>query len=109
MASDPNVVISILTQSSIFLIIIFPISYLFFYINRTRKFPVNWPVISMLGGIVANCDRLHDYITTVLQESSGTTAFKGPWLTGMNLMLTCDPADANHIFGTNFANYPKGD
>lgn len=35
--------------------------------------------------------------------------FKGPWFSSMDMLWTCDPANINHIFNTNFTNYPKGE
>ena len=33
---------------------------------------------------------------------------KGPWFSGMKFLLTCDPANSNHMFNTHFKDYPKG-
>lgn len=37
-----------------------------------------------------------------------TFAFKGPWFSGMDMLVTADPRNIHHMLSSNFANYPKG-
>ncbi|OAY85515.1 Alkane hydroxylase MAH1 [Ananas comosus] len=76
--------------------------------RRLRHVPFNWPVVGMLPSLAAEFHRLHDFFADALRESGCTLAFTGPWLSRMAFLLTCDPANAHHIFDSNFANYPKG-
>ena len=99
-----EILLSILTA----FFFIFFIHLLLRVFGRTQAAPVNWPVIGMLPGLMANRHRFLDYCTSILRESGGTVEFKGPWFAGMNFIVTCDPANANHIFNTHFAGYPKG-
>jgi len=42
-------------------------------------------------------------------ERPCTFVFKGPWFSGMDYVLTRDPANSNHIFNTHFNYYPNGE
>ncbi|XP_019175948.1 PREDICTED: alkane hydroxylase MAH1-like [Ipomoea nil] len=78
--------------------------------RNSRSFaPTNWPVLGMLPGIVQNAHRFLDYATELLRHNGGTIEIKGPWFANSTFMLlTCDPANINHILCKNFNNYPKG-
>ncbi|MQM10622.1 hypothetical protein Taro_043516 [Colocasia esculenta] len=77
--------------------------------GRGAAAPTNWPFLGMLPGFLWHHQDFHDWATKVLRESGCTFLFKGPWFTGMEILGTADPANVNHIFNTNFANYPKGE
>ncbi|KAI7992620.1 Alkane hydroxylase MAH1 [Camellia lanceoleosa] len=62
----------------------------------------------MLLGLLQNTHRLHKFVTEVVKESRGTFMFKGPWFANMDMLLTSDTANIQHIFSKNFSNYPKG-
>lgn len=79
-----------------------------YFTTRSTRLPTNWPVIGMLPGLLSNLHRIHDFATEVLADSGCTFLIKGPWLSGMDLLVTADPANINHVFNTNFPNYPKG-
>ncbi|KAJ6821523.1 alkane hydroxylase MAH1-like [Iris pallida] len=81
---------------------------IFFLVNRNRVVPLRWPVIGMLPSLLINLHRLHDFMTSLLKESGGTFMFEGPWFMGMDMMITCDPTNAKHMFTTHFSNYIKG-
>ncbi|ONK70830.1 uncharacterized protein A4U43_C04F1970 [Asparagus officinalis] len=83
----------------------------FFYYKTTKKsqLPTNWPVVGMLPAIIANIGHLHEWVTEALKEAGCTFKFHGPWFLNMDFLVTCDPANVNHIFNVNFSNYPKGD
>lgn len=76
--------------------------------RKTRGELTNWPVVGMLPGLAVNLHRLHDLATEILVHSGCTYLFIGPWFSGMKLLITCDPANVNHVFNANFHNYPKG-
>ncbi|MQL89858.1 hypothetical protein Taro_022442 [Colocasia esculenta] len=84
--------------------------FLFLRLGRHRSsLPRNWPLLGMFPGLLCQLHRFHDWITDLLAESGCTFLFKGPWLSGMNMLVTADPANVNHIFNASFANYPKGE
>ncbi|XP_058084329.1 noroxomaritidine synthase 2-like [Magnolia sinica] len=71
---------------------------------------VNWPIVGMLPYLLLNVNQLHDWYTEVLRSCGCTILFKGPWFARMDMLITCDPDNVNHILNTtNFSNYPKGD
>ncbi|KAM7499118.1 hypothetical protein LguiA_023532 [Lonicera macranthoides] len=70
--------------------------------------PTNWPLAGMTPGLLQNAHRIHEILTDVLNETGGTFVFKGPWFANMDMVLTADPANINHILSKNFSNYPKG-
>ncbi|PWA43820.1 cytochrome P450 [Artemisia annua] len=65
--------------------------------------------LGMTVALLVNSHRLHDYATELLIHSGGTIKIKGPWFANMDLLLTTDPLDVNHVLSKNFKNYPKGD
>ncbi|EOA26948.1 hypothetical protein CARUB_v10023041mg [Capsella rubella] len=73
-----------------------------------RILPRNWPVLGMLPGVLIMLHRINDYVAEVLEVSSLTFVFKGPWFSGMNMLITADPANIQHVFSSNFSNYDKG-
>ncbi|KFK43173.1 hypothetical protein AALP_AA1G089200 [Arabis alpina] len=62
----------------------------------------------MLPGVLVMLHRIHDYVAEGLEVSDLTFAFKGPWFSGMNTLVTADPANIHHAFNTNFSIYDKG-
>ncbi|KAF7005493.1 hypothetical protein CFC21_020610 [Triticum aestivum] len=70
--------------------------------------PTNWPILHMFPSFMANLHNLYDYFTLVLARSGHNFRAHGPPGTGMRFFITCDPANARHIFTTNHANFPKG-
>lgn len=83
--------------------------YCYHRIKRRPGIPVNWPCVGMLPGLLARLHGLHEFCTAALRASGCTFLFHGPWYSGMDILLTCDPANVRHVFNANFANYPKGD
>ncbi|KAJ4802242.1 hypothetical protein LUZ62_014808 [Rhynchospora pubera] len=71
----------------------------------------NWPLVGMLPSLLSNAyrNKIHEWSTKLLQLSNGNFFFRGPWLSGMTLFITADPANVHHIYTQNFQNYPKGE
>ncbi|KAJ4813742.1 hypothetical protein LUZ62_026308 [Rhynchospora pubera] len=95
------------------LILYIPCLLLFFYylynIYLVFRLSPNWPLVGMLPSLLANSDRVHDWLAEILQLENGNFYLRGPWFPGMKLFVTADPADVHHILTQNFQNYPKGD
>ncbi|KFK32856.1 hypothetical protein AALP_AA6G295800 [Arabis alpina] len=70
--------------------------------------PRNWPILGMLPGVLVVFHRINDYVAEALEVSNMTFAFKGPWFSGMNMLVTADPANIQHVFSSNFSSYDKG-
>ncbi|KAL5701229.1 hypothetical protein ACHQM5_026590 [Ranunculus cassubicifolius] len=51
---------------------------------------------------------IHDMITDILQNNSGTFTFKGPWFCNFDNVLTSDPCNFEYTLKTNFTNFQKG-
>ncbi|KAJ4898690.1 hypothetical protein Rs2_12641 [Raphanus sativus] len=73
-----------------------------------KSYPWNWPVLGMLPGLLVRLHRIYDYSVDVLGNSNLTFQFKGPWFTGMDILVTVDPANINYILSSKFSNYIKG-
>ncbi|WOL07094.1 hypothetical protein Cni_G15830 [Canna indica] len=71
--------------------------------------PVNWPLAGMLPGLLRHLSCLYDWTARLLGRAGCTNWFYGPWFLDMNYLITCDPANVQHVFSFNFFNYPKGD
>ncbi|XP_010473744.1 PREDICTED: alkane hydroxylase MAH1-like [Camelina sativa] len=86
--------------------------FIFFHFLIHKKphqiLPRNWPVLGMLPGVLAMLHRINDYVAEILELSNLTFVFKGPWFSGMNMLITADPANIQHVFSSNFTNYDKG-
>ncbi|KAK7411195.1 hypothetical protein VNO78_02627 [Psophocarpus tetragonolobus] len=79
------------------------------YWRLNKHTPITkWPVLGMLPGLMLNIPTLYDYITTILKQQGGTFMFEGPWLSNMNMLVTSDPMNVQHITSTKFENYGKG-
>nr|QWK52344.1 cytochrome P450 96A2-3 [Isatis tinctoria] len=70
--------------------------------------PRNWPVIGMLPHLILVLHRVYNFTVELLENTDLTFQFKGPWLAGMDMLLTADPANIHHILSSNFSNYIKG-
>ncbi|CAI0457840.1 unnamed protein product [Linum tenue] len=63
----------------------------------------------MLPSLICHASDFHDrYLTATLRRHGGTVELKGPWFSGMDSIVTSDPANVRHIQSGNFGNYPKG-
>jgi len=72
--------------------------------QRHCKGPKTWPVVGVLIEVVANWNRIHDWMTEYLYRAHTIQSHAGFGFTGL---VTVDPANVEHIMKTNFANYPK--
>ncbi|CAH8360948.1 unnamed protein product [Eruca vesicaria subsp. sativa] len=83
---------------------------LYFLIKKpnTSFITTNWPLIGMLPGLLMVLHRIYDFTVELLENSNLTFQFKGPWLTGMDMLVTVDPANIHYMSSSNFLNYNKG-
>ncbi|CAH8344894.1 unnamed protein product [Eruca vesicaria subsp. sativa] len=72
------------------------------------RFLKNWPVLGMLPGFLMVLHRIYDFSVEVLESTNLTFPFKGPWFTGMDILVTVDPANIHYMLSSNFSNYTKG-
>ncbi|KAJ0967507.1 hypothetical protein J5N97_024424 [Dioscorea zingiberensis] len=98
--STPELILSLL---SILLL------YLYRRYHNRHELLVNYPLIGMLPTLLSNVHRIHDWGTDLIRASGWSFMFKGPWFSSMDFLATCDPANINHIYNTNFINFPKGE
>ncbi|CAI0476162.1 unnamed protein product [Linum tenue] len=75
--------------------------------------PRVWPLLGSLPGLIANSDRMHDWIADNLAAAGGTyqTCIAAiPFLARKQglVTVTCDPRNVEHILKSRFDNYPKG-
>ncbi|XP_072985431.1 noroxomaritidine synthase 2-like [Typha latifolia] len=92
-----------------FLYVLFYCCYYYYKANGKSSILTNWPVVGMLPALLANVHHCHEWCTAVLSKAGCNLEFHGPIYCGMELLVTCDPANVRHIFAGAFANYPKGD
>ncbi|KAJ0967501.1 hypothetical protein J5N97_024418 [Dioscorea zingiberensis] len=98
--STPELILSLLS---------FLLLYLYRRYHNRHQLLVNYPLVGMLPTLLSNVHRIHDWGTDVVRASGCSFMFKGPWFSSMDILVTSDPANINHIFNTNFINYPKGE
>ncbi|KAL3728835.1 hypothetical protein ACJRO7_033422 [Eucalyptus globulus] len=70
--------------------------------------PKNWPLVGMLPALFLNLGHAYDWGTSVLEQSRCNFFFRSPWFSGMDVLVTADPANVHYIMSTNFENFPKG-
>nr|QWK52416.1 cytochrome P450 96A58 [Isatis tinctoria] len=94
----------------IFVAFIFFLVFYCFLLHRKTQKPLltNWPVLGMLPGLIHQLPRIYNWTAEVLEATGMTFCFKGPWLSGTNILFTVDPVNIQYILCSNFANYPKG-
>jgi cytochrome P450 len=68
---------------------------------------MKWPIFGFFPSLVSNLHRFHDFIALDILASSQYT-FQA-CIASMSFFMTCDPANVQHIFTSNHANYPKGE
>ncbi|CAM0953453.1 unnamed protein product [Alopecurus aequalis] len=80
---------------------------LYYYFRSKNKsvLLIDWPILHMLPGFIANLRNMHDYAAACLAESGHNFRLRLPQ---GHIFLTCDPANIRHIFTTNHVNFPKG-
>lgn len=85
--------------------------FLFFRcLNRSRrKLLVDWPLVGHLPYLLLHAHDFHDWCTDLLRASGCTFVFAPPAGALYDVVLTCDPANVNHVFNANFLNYTKGE
>ncbi|KAL0658124.1 hypothetical protein Bca4012_078709 [Brassica carinata] len=62
----------------------------------------------MLPGLLMVLHRIYDFTVELLENSNLTFQFKGPLLSGMDMLVTVDPANIHYMLSSNFLNYNKG-
>ncbi|CAN6484728.1 unnamed protein product [Victoria cruziana] len=79
------------------------------HIIKERNQPIrSWPFLGMLPSAVANVHRLYDWAIDVFTSHGSTISFRGPVLSNMNVVATCDPRNIEHMLKSSFDNFPKG-
>ncbi|KAL0726305.1 hypothetical protein Bca4012_022398 [Brassica carinata] len=96
-----------LLEASIAILCFLIINHLHFKKPHDR-FLKDWPVLGMLPGFLVVLHRIYDFSVEVLEKTNLTFPFKGPWFTGMDVLVTVDPANIHYILSSNFSNYTKG-
>jgi cytochrome P450 len=93
-------------------LLLFLYYYLHYSISSKTKqpsVPVCWPVVGMMPALIFNAHNLHTWITNILSECCCNFYLHGAWFSDMKLFVTSDPMNIQHIFTSNFQNYPKGE
>ncbi|CAH8361027.1 unnamed protein product [Eruca vesicaria subsp. sativa] len=83
---------------------------LYFFIKKPNAsfIMTNWPLVGMLPGLLMVLHRIYDFTVEFLENTNLTFQFKGPWLTGMDMLVTVDPANIHYMSSSNFSNFNKG-
>ncbi|KMT08937.1 hypothetical protein BVRB_6g136530 [Beta vulgaris subsp. vulgaris] len=62
----------------------------------------------MLPAFLKNVYRINEVIIELMERSELTFHFKGPWFSNVNLLVSVDPANINHVLSKHFEDYVKG-
>ncbi|XP_050369926.1 cytochrome P450 86A1-like [Argentina anserina] len=91
--------------------------YFFWFYLLARKLtgPKLWPLVGSLPALFTNRNRIHDWITSNLRATGGSSTYQTctialPFLARKQglFTVTCHPKNIEHILKTRFDNYPKG-
>ncbi|KAJ0989444.1 hypothetical protein J5N97_007800 [Dioscorea zingiberensis] len=74
----------------------------------TTKGPMLWPLLGIIPSLIANITRVYDWITDELSRAGGTFTYRGLFIGRYDGVMTCHPANIEHILKTRFTNFPKG-
>ncbi|KAF6140671.1 hypothetical protein GIB67_013964 [Kingdonia uniflora] len=78
------------------------------YLKNKNPVMTHWPIIDMLPSLLRNGHRIHDW-TVDIANTFGCTKFnRGPVFARVEILLTCDPRNAEYMERTNYTNFPKG-
>lgn len=69
---------------------------------------VVWPVVGMLPSLLFHINDVYEWFSDAVIRSGGTFIFKGPWLSSLRAVITCDPVNVEYMLKTRFCNFPKG-
>ncbi|XP_011628039.1 cytochrome P450 86B1 [Amborella trichopoda] len=90
-------------------ILIALLCFLFLHYMRQRHRPfISWPLLRDLPAVLINLPHIHNWSADVLRALGGTFTVRGPILTGMRIVATCDPSNMEYVLKTRFSNFPKG-
>ncbi|XVF39056.1 hypothetical protein PTKIN_Ptkin01aG0005100 [Pterospermum kingtungense] len=80
------------------------------YSRNNSRLPYNWPLLGMLPALASHVHRIHHKFVEILETSGGTFQFlpKNSWFLDMDILLTSDPTNVQHIMSSNFSGYHKG-
>jgi fatty acid omega-hydroxylase len=67
-----------------------------------------WPVVGMLPSLLLHLNDVYEWFSEAVNRSGGTFTFKGPWLSSLRAVITCDPINVEYMLKTHFSNFPKG-
>ncbi|CAN6812410.1 unnamed protein product [Brassica oleracea] len=85
----------------------------FYFISRRLTGPKVLPIVGSLPYLIANRNRVHDWIADNLRATGGTyqtSTMVIPFVAKTQgfYTVTCHPKNVEHILKTRFDNYPKG-
>ncbi|KMT08935.1 hypothetical protein BVRB_6g136510 [Beta vulgaris subsp. vulgaris] len=62
----------------------------------------------MLPTLLKNVYRINEAIIELMERSELTFHFKGPWFSNVNILVSVDPTNINHVLSKHFEDYVKG-
>ncbi|CDY61020.1 BnaAnng17300D [Brassica napus] len=85
----------------------------FYFLSRKLTGPKVLPIVGSLPYLIANRNRVHDWIADNLRATGGTyqtSTMVIPFVAKKQgfYTVTCHPKNVEHILKTRFDNYPKG-
>ncbi|KAK6125568.1 hypothetical protein DH2020_040690 [Rehmannia glutinosa] len=76
--------------------------------NSLLFLPWNWPLMKLMPTMYLKSHQLYDKITEILVENKGTILFKTSWFTNLDILVTSDPANVQHVLNSNYSIYQRG-
>eukprot|EP01018_Ginkgo_biloba_P032693 Gb_28315 [translate_table: standard] len=86
------------------------VGFMVFHSLMQRKFQglSVWPVFGMLPSLLLHLNDVYEWFSDTVIRRGGTFTFKGPWLSSLVAVVTCDPVNIEYLLKTKFSNFPKG-
>lgn len=97
------------------LLVVLAFTYLtwFWLLSRRLTGPKVWPLVGSLPGLIANRNRIHDWIADNLRSTGSAATYQTsvlplPFVRQGLVTVTANPRNIEHVLRTRFDNYPKG-
>ncbi|KAK8938647.1 Cytochrome P450 86A1 [Platanthera zijinensis] len=102
-----------LFAAAFILVVAFAYLVWFWLLSRRLTGPNVWPLVGSLPGLIANRNRIHDWIADNLKSTGPATTYQTsvlplPFVRQGLVTVTANPRNMEHVLRARFENYPKG-
>lgn len=81
---------------------------LFLVLAPKESLPWNWPFVKMMPTMYLESHKIYDKTAEMLSQNNGTILFKTSWISSIDVLVTSDLANVQHIMNSKFSIYQRG-